>query len=233
MATEHVRARGAPIVCDHCGRTLLVGETVASFRDGVSPRVVCAVCERPALARGWLRTGTPDPPPGVSDAVPEPRRRLVRRNRTVPVDGPNPSVGVAPGAGGDDARVVVPVGPEADRAGEARRRDLQVGRQALSEQAVDAALEAFSASAHRRTVVGISRTLGLPRVSIVALAGDRPDVIVTVAWDLSWYQFRIDVGATPPVKLAARGDELSELEPRWRRWNGNVALDGSISTVES
>ena len=57
--------------------------------------------------------------------------------------------------------------------------------------AVEAGLELFNESGHPRTVSGIARTLGDPRVSVVQR--NASEVVVTVAWDLSWYQYRVDM----------------------------------------
>ena len=57
--------------------------------------------------------------------------------------------------------------------------------------AVEAGVELFNESTHPRTVSGIARTLGEPRVSVVQRS--HREVVVTVAWDLSWYQYRIDM----------------------------------------
>ena len=50
------------------------------------------------------------------------------------------------------------------------------------------------------------------RSSIVVLSGPNPEVVVTFAWDISWYQYRVNRDATQPVRLAERGLEPGELE---------------------
>ena len=54
------------------------------------------------------------------------------------------------------------------------------------------------------------------------------EVVITVAWDISWYQYRIAPDASPQVKLAERGYELEELDERFRDWNGYLEPDGRI-----
>jgi hypothetical protein len=105
-------------------------------------------------------------------------------------------------------------------AGEVRAR--------AAEDAVAAGVDLFNGSAYRRTVSGIAKSLGRPRVSVVPLGGIRPDVVVTVAWDISWYQYRVDADASPAVRLEGRGDDLLELDPRWRAWNAQAEDDGSV-----
>jgi hypothetical protein len=46
--------------CEVCGRYVLPGEPVHRFEDpdrGRRRRVVCPLCQRRALARGWVRPG--------------------------------------------------------------------------------------------------------------------------------------------------------------------------------
>ena len=53
-------------------------------------------------------------------------------------------------------------------------------------------------------VAGLTRTLGDPKVSIGAAAGSSSEVRVTVAWELSWYQWGVDLEGDPRGRLAAR-----------------------------
>jgi hypothetical protein len=90
------------------------------------------------------------------------------------------------------------------------------------------AAELFNASTYSRTVGGIAKSLGRPKVSIVPLSGVNTEVVVTVAWELSWYQYRVSFDAPQPVRLAERGLELDELEPGFRDWNARLAEDGRL-----
>ena len=54
--------------CGVCGRTLLLGEQVEEFTNGVRRVSVCTLCLSEATARGWLRAGAPAPPPVEEDA---------------------------------------------------------------------------------------------------------------------------------------------------------------------
>jgi hypothetical protein len=50
-----------------------------------------------------------------------------------------------------------------------------------------------------------------------------------VAWELSWYRFRIDLGdEEDPVAMLAKGDELHELEDEARDWNAALDPDGRV-----
>lgn len=88
----------------------------------------------------------------------------------------------------------------------------------------------FSASDAARTVAGLSRSLGAPWVSIGAAAGSPSEVRVTVAWELSWYQWGVDLGdELRPVFQIDRGTELDQLDGSARQWNAGADEDGRIS----
>jgi hypothetical protein len=93
--------------------------------------------------------------------------------------------------------------------------------------AVEAGLELFNESYHPRTVCGISRTLGDPRVSVVMRS--HREVVVTVAWDLSWYQFRVDMLGPQPVTLQQRGEDMAEIDRRFQDWNAQAEEDGTLA----
>ncbi len=93
--------------------------------------------------------------------------------------------------------------------------------------AVEAGLELFNESYHPRTVCGIARTLGDPRVSVVMRS--HREVVVTVAWDLSWYQFRVDMLGPQPVTLQQRGEDVAEIDRRFQDWNAQAEPDGTLA----
>src|SRR5919109_1148111 len=92
-------------------------------------------------------------------------------------------------------------------------------RLSTADQAVVEAAYLFNDSAYRRTVEGIARSLGQPDVSVVALSGVNREVVITFAWDISWYQYRIAFDSSQPVRLAERGHDPTELEPAFTEWN--------------
>jgi hypothetical protein len=97
------------------------------------------------------------------------------------------------------------------------------------EQAMVEGAERFNETAYRRTIAGIAKSLGEARVSIIPLSGVNTEVVLTVAWDISWYQYRVVFDSAQPVRLAERGYELAELDDRFKRWNGYLDADGRIS----
>ena len=87
----------------------------------------------------------------------------------------------------------------------------------------------FNASAAGQTVSGLVRTLGDPHVSVGAAAGAAGEIRVTVAWELSWYQWGVEVGAGEgEVHELARGREISEIDYAARQWNAAATADGQI-----
>lgn len=90
------------------------------------------------------------------------------------------------------------------------------------------AADLFNASAYRRTVAGIAKSLGPPKASIVPLSGVSGDTVITVAWEISWYQYRVTPESAQAVRLAERGHDVSELEGSFLEWNAQLADDGRL-----
>jgi hypothetical protein len=90
------------------------------------------------------------------------------------------------------------------------------------------AADLFNSSPFRRTVGGIAKSLGEPRASILPLSGVNRELVITIAWDISWYQYRVSFDSGQPIRLAERGLELEELESSFRAWNARVTRDGRI-----
>jgi len=88
----------------------------------------------------------------------------------------------------------------------------------------------FNASDAARTVAGLIRTLGDPSVSIGAVAGSPSEVRVTVAWELCWYQWGVDLGdEMRPVFQLGKGDEVRQLDAPAREWNARAEEGGRIA----
>ena len=180
--------------CAICERTLLVGEQALRFApDGIDEFVdVCPLCKETALDHGWVREGSP-----VGPAV-----RQTRRRRPLSLGA------ILGGSRRAESETIV---------AEPILRRLSSGEQAVVEAAT-----LFNSSDAVQTVEGIARSLGDPQVSVVVLSGPSPDVVITLAWEISWYQYRINREATQPVRLAERGSELGELEEKFTAWNASL-----------
>src|ERR671926_319337 len=90
------------------------------------------------------------------------------------------------------------------------------------------AADLFNSSPFRRTVGGIAKSLGEPRASILPLSGVNRELVITIAWDISWYQYRVSFDSGQPIRLAERGLELDELESSFKAWNARVTHDGRL-----
>ena len=90
------------------------------------------------------------------------------------------------------------------------------------------ASDLFNGSPYRRTIGGIAKSLGDPKASIIPLSGVNAELVITIAWDISWYQYRISPDSAQPVKLAERGHEVAQLDGAYKSWNARIEQDGRI-----
>ena len=102
-------------------------------------------------------------------------------------------------------------------------RRLSDGEAALVEAA-----DLFNASLFRRTVQGVARALGAPLVSIVPLSGVTGELVLTFAWEITWYQYRVMPEALQPLRLADRGADISEIEAPYTDWNAQLDESGRV-----
>jgi len=94
---------------------------------------------------------------------------------------------------------------------------------------LDRAVARFNASEAARTVAGLMRTLGEPWVSVGAAAGSPSEVRITIAWELSWYQWGVDVAdELRPVFQLDKGNEVDQLDGSARQWNATAAGEGQL-----
>jgi len=218
--------------CAICGRTILAGERVHGFVEPSGGHSVCELCIDRAERLGWRPEGAPDADP---DHRPRERAgwlrdllgRRTRRAEAPPAD-PAPVSGAPPAAEPDTGRPSdLPV-PAPDPAAPGRRARLPVGPDSVPSPA-ERAIARFNASEAGRTVFGLSRTLGAPWVSVGAAAGAPHEVRITVAWELSWYQWGVDLAdELRPVFQLDKGGEIDELDQPARQWNACLGEEGVI-----
>jgi hypothetical protein len=95
---------------------------------------------------------------------------------------------------------------------------------------IEAAIELFNGSEHPRTVAGITRSLGLPDVSVHPPSPVAAIVNVVVCWELCWYRYEVDLSETTPVvRGAGQGYELVELTELERHVNATADDLGRLS----
>ena len=104
------------------------------------------------------------------------------------------------------------------------------GRRARLDGRLETAVELFNASDAGRIVSGLARSLGQPRASVGSAAGSATQVRITVAWELCWYQWGVNVvGGEGRVSRLANGGEVDELDRSARHWNAAVEGDGRLT----
>jgi hypothetical protein len=220
------------VACEVCGRTMLKGERTESFlAPGGRRHEVCDLCFARAEHLGWIReSASGELPTRVSR--PEPRRpllgRLLRRvspPERAPLEGANGSWAAEESAGEGEQPLTEQPAPRSRPQEPRHVRAVPT----TAEVKVERALELFNASDHRRTIAGLVRTLGPPWAAALPDIEQASEVSVVVAWELSWYRFRIDLGdEADPVVLLHKGDELEEIPEPLRTWNATVDADGRV-----
>lgn len=179
-----------------------MGERATRFSpNGGSDYVdVCPLCMEAAVEYGWIREGAP-----TSPTVPAERRKGA--------------------VGGLFAALL---GTRARTVDETIASEPILRRLSEPELAMVEAADLFNASQYRRTIGGIGKSLGTPRVSVTPLSGVNAEVVVTVAWDISWYQYRVSPDSENPVRLEERGHDPNELEGAFTEWNAHMEDDGRV-----
>ena len=228
------------VSCDVCGRTILKGERAEWYlAPGGHRHQVCDLCATRAQHHGWIReSGAGNLPARVPRN--EPRRGVLGRlRRRRPAARPSledearlaeqeaifgasngvepyehPSEGAAP--------------PPRPRSRPQSPRHVRAVP-TTAEAKVERALELFNGSGHQRTVAGLARTLGKPWVSAMPDPAQASAVSVLVAWELSWYRYRVDLGdEADPVMMLDKGEELDQIEESLRAWNAELDTDGRV-----
>ncbi len=239
-----------PVACAVCGRTLLRGELPSAFLHAGHRRTVCELCTPRAVHDGWIREGADDAGAGAS----RPRRvrsgsNFLERLRARREEESSPELEpMADGLGGQEAprgsfaggefhHAPDPVAPihvteaEALLAPEPRNvhavptnADLKVAR----------AMDVFNTSEHPSTVASITRSLGVPFVSVRPSVSEGAVVTIVVGWELSWYRYEIDLSdEAAGVRVGDKGYELSELDPADHVANAAADAQGYLHPAAS
>ena len=186
--------------CVVCERTLLQGEHALRYSpDGAGYVDVCPLCTDAATDHGWVKEGV-----SVSPMLQVPPRRRRQRSLWQSILG----------AREEETEPVVSE-PILRRLGD-------------DEIALVEAAELFNATQFRRTIAGVAKALGEPQASIIPLSGVNSEMVLTFAWDISWYQYRVSPESSQPVRVAERGQDIADLEPSFQHWNATVTEDGRL-----
>ena len=228
------------VSCDVCGRTILKGERAEWYlAPGGHRRQVCDLCAVRAQQHGWIReSGAGDLPARVPRS--EPRRGMLgrlRRRRPGPQPGEDEARlaeqeamfgagdGVEPEEHPTEEPTPAPARPRPRPQSPRHVRAVPT----TAEVKVERAIELFNGSGHQRTVAGLARTLGPPWVSAIPDPAQASAVTVLVAWELSWYRYRVDLGdEADPVMMLDKGEELDQIEESLRAWNAELDDNGRV-----
>jgi hypothetical protein len=241
------------VSCDVCGRTILKGERTETYlAPGGQRRQVCDLCAGRAQHHGWIRESSAGELPARMPRS-EPRRgmlgRLRRRRPAEHGQSPQPqheadmaeheaTWGAENGA--EPAEYEEPQAPQAPAPPPPRPRSRPKDPRHVravpttAEGKVERALDLFNGSDHQRTIAGLARTLGTPFVSILPDADQQSQVSLVVAWELSWYRYRVDLGDEgDPVMMLEKGDEIDQIEDALREWNATLDPSGRVLSGEA
>ena len=219
------------VSCDVCGRTILKGERAETYLvPGGERKLVCDLCAGRALHEGWIReSGSGDMP--AARQRPEQRgsllgRLLGRRPPEAPEEAEEPDW---------EEGVREPEPPPARERIIPRREPPRDPRHVravptTADVKVERALELFNDSEHARSIAGIMRSLGEPWVAAAPDLAAPSQVDILVAWELSWYRYRVDLAdAGEAVVLLEKGEELEQLEGEPPDWNVQASPDGRLA----
>lgn len=223
------------VSCDVCGRTILKGERAEWYlAPGGHRRQVCDLCAIRAQHHGWIReSGAGDLPARVPRNEPrggvlgrlrrrrpathaaEDKARLAEQEAMFgAANGVEPDEGSAP--------------PPRPRSRPQNPRHVRAVP-TTAEVKVERALELFNGSGHQRTVAGLARTLGKPWVSAMPDPAQASAVSLLVAWELSWYRYRVDLGdEADPVMMLDKGEEIEQIDEGLRDWNARLDGEGRV-----
>src|SRR4029077_17771866 len=95
--------------------------------------------------------------------------------------------------------------------------------------ALEHALEAFNSGEYPRRIAGLTRSLGVPEVSVV-YDHDLNLVTILVAWELCWYRYRVDLDDPQlEARMIAEGRTLEQLPRGERLANAAIGDSGALS----
>ena len=245
-----VELSGEPGACGICGRSMLAGERTRVYvaRDDERHNV-CDLCLVRAESAGWVPAELAGArAPEVGREAGGAMRRLLGRAREGAAGrgGGEGEAGEDPADAGVAAEATTRTRParrrrparEPDAArehepatGNAEEQPRRRSVPQKPERRIKRAFESFNASEHRLTVRGLIRSLGGPYVCAVTTNDSPGEVRITIAWELSWYQYEVDLTADgEAVRELGRGQEFDELTPEDQAWNAHAAEDGELRT---
>lgn len=228
------------VTCEVCGRTILKGERTEAYLAPAGERhAVCELCFVRAEHAGWIRESAHGQAPQRGPR-PQERRPIfarLRRRGAEPANGSEEEEGpqAADAEADEEEAEQAHLNGDAPRPRPAPRREQPQSPRHVravpttAEVKVERALRLFNDSNHQRTIAGLARSLGPPWATALPDPGAPSTVTVLVAWELSWYLYRVDLGDTSePVSQLRQGDELEDIDGGLREFNAALDADGRL-----
>jgi hypothetical protein len=101
---------------------------------------------------------------------------------------------------------------------------------------VQLAQKYFNESQFTSRVRDVRKSLGKPKANLTKVVGGEPRALVTVAWDIIWYQYLVDLRRDIPtdqrVTLHREGMDLDELTAVFREKNASLDDEGRLDASE-
>ena len=255
MSTRTIVTSQPDVACELCSRRLLRGETHEVFLADGRPRNVCELCAPRAADAGWLRerdgahTLGSLPPPRRGRGIFERLRLGSRGAETAHGGGAReravrqpPAEEQPPDRGPLEVDLEGTLAEWVERTpapGELREPQRAPTRSPVRAfggdpgappGALQSAAEVFNESEFPRRVAALARSLGAPAVCLRPAEHLDSAVRVTVAWELCWYRYEVDLDEQPPTARAiAQGTELSQLPREERHANAHASSSGTLS----
>ena len=208
MTSREIRTDDVQVHCAVCGRSLLRGEEPEPYLHDGRRRDVCELCTGRAEREGWIREAEGQQ---IGARAARDRRGLISRFRSWQRSRPHHEPEAEPnGSLGDELRSSPHAAAELFAPAQQSERHVHAVPTSESLK-MSRALDLFNVSEHPRTVAGVARSLGPPAVAVLPVENSSL-VTVTVAWELCWYRYEVDLAdERGGVRVADQGYELTEL----------------------
>ncbi len=206
--------------------------TRARLREAES--LLVSVGDIPLAPAAASTTGPVPTPPGFVPAVPLPRDRDEDTSTSAPAPTATSAADVlSPEADWPlpPAPVSAPVPPPGpDNA------PLPARGESFRLDEVQWAQRYFNESPFTERIRDVRRSLGKPKANLSRIQGVEPRVLVTIAWDIVWYQYLVSLRKEAPaeerVALFREGMDLGELAEHFREKNASIDDDGRLDASE-
>jgi hypothetical protein len=245
MATRTIVTSQPDVACELCARRLLRGEQHEIFLADGRPRTVCELCAPRAADAGWVRERDGEAALAPISA-PRRGRGILERLRLGSRAGETPADEALAGASDHQQPA-----DQAPIRGTRRRQPLDEPLAGTPVPALTSPTEevqeslapaptaeagpleraagVFNDSEYPRRVAGLMRSLGAPAVCIRPAEHLAGAARITLAWELCWYRYEVDLTEEPPrARPLEQGTELAQLSREERHANAHVAADGTI-----